>query len=157
MLLKIKNAFRRLIVLNETPERIALAFALGVFIAFSPLIGFHTVLGLLASFIFGLNRFAILLGLLINNPYTLIPIYAAGTWVGGLFVGLPSKLSLPHLNVHALISKAFWMQLISQWQLIKPMILGSTILSCLAAIVSYGLCLYLIRQMREREIKSQAT
>ncbi len=35
----------RLLALDDTPERIARAFAVGVFLAFSPLIGLHLLLG----------------------------------------------------------------------------------------------------------------
>ena len=150
MLSKIKTAFKRLLILNETPERISLAFSLGVLLAFSPLIGLHTILALLVAFIFGLNRFAILLGVFVNNPYTLIPIYAAGTWLGRLFVGSSSRFSLPHLNLHALTNGVFWMQLAGQWQSIKPLVLGSSILSIIAAITSYVFCLRIIRQVRIR-------
>jgi hypothetical protein len=53
----------RLLNLNDTPERIAFAFAIGVFLAFSPLLGLHTFLGLTLAFLFGLNRVAVLVGL----------------------------------------------------------------------------------------------
>ena len=53
---KFRHYLRRLLALDDTPERIALAFAVGVFLAFSPLLGLHTVLGLAIAFLFGLNR-----------------------------------------------------------------------------------------------------
>jgi uncharacterized protein (DUF2062 family) len=141
---------RRLFVLDDTPERIALAFALGVFLAFSPLLGLHTFLGLIFAFSFGLNRFALLLGVFVNNPWTLVPIYAAGTYLGGLLVGFPSRPPLPHFNWQALLSSDFWVQLAGQWHILKPMLLGSTILSVIAAALSYAAALYFIRHRRVR-------
>ena len=147
---KIKRIFRRLFTLDDTPERIALAFSLGVFLAFSPLIGLHTFLGLMFAFLFGLNRFALFLGVFVNNPWTLVPIYAAGTYLGSLFVGFPSRPALPSFQWHALWSTGFWMQLVGQWNLLKPMVLGSTILSIVAATLAYILALHIIRQRRTR-------
>jgi uncharacterized protein (DUF2062 family) len=146
---------RRLFALDDTPERIALAFALGVFLAFSPLFGLHTFLGLIFAFFFGLNRFALLLGVFVNNPWTLIPIYAAGTYLGGLLVGFPSGPLLPHFDWQAVWSGGFWVQLAGQWHILTPLLLGSSILSVLAAALSYAVALYFIRHRRENQPKSR--
>jgi uncharacterized protein (DUF2062 family) len=38
-----RAAFRRLLAIDDPPERTALAFSIGVFIAFSPFLGLHTI------------------------------------------------------------------------------------------------------------------
>jgi uncharacterized protein len=136
---------RRLLALDDTPERIALAFAVGVFLAFSPLLGLHTVLGVAVSLLFGLNRVAVLLGVFVNNPWTLVPIYAAATYVGGAVVGYPEAPSLPHFGWRQLSSAAYWVQLMRQWRVLVPTVLGSSILAVLLALLSYPIALYLIR------------
>ncbi len=150
---KLAEFIRRLFSLNDTPERIAQAFALGVFLAFSPLIGLHAFLGIVVALFFGLNRIAFLMGLLINNPWTLIPIYAAGTYLGGLLIGFPSRPSLPSFEWHALWNRSFWLQLAGQWHILKPMVVGSFILSILLSAFSYVAALHLIRQRRARQEK----
>jgi uncharacterized protein (DUF2062 family) len=141
---------RRLLVLDDTPERIAKAFALGVFLAFSPLVGLHLFLSVALPFFFSLNRIAFLLGIFINNPWTLIPIYAAGTYLGGLVMGFPPRPTMPSFEWHLLWSSAFWTQLVSQWHILKPMFVGSLILSILFSIFSYFAALCLIRQRKAR-------
>jgi uncharacterized protein len=143
-------------MLDDTPERIAFAFSLGVFLAFSPLIGLHTFLGLIFSFLFGLNRVALFVGVFVNNPWTLVPIYAASTWLGSLLVGLPSHPPLPDFQWQALWSSGFWMQLAGQWHLLKPMVLGSSILSVVISVLSYVAALHIIRFRRARSKKAQA-
>jgi uncharacterized protein (DUF2062 family) len=143
--------FRRLLALDDTPERIARAFALGVFLAFSPLLGLHTFLGIILAFLFGLNRLAMLTGLIINNPWTLVPIYAAGAYLGGLLVGFPSGNSLPSFEWRALWSGEFWLQLAGQWHLLKPMVIGSFVLSFLVSVFSYLVALYVLRQRRAQQ------
>jgi uncharacterized protein len=151
---KAAKFFRRLFLLNDTPERLSLAFAIGVFLAFSPLIGLHTFLGIAFSFLFGLNRIALLLGVFINNPWTLVPIYATSTYLGGWLFGFPRHSSLPDLGWHSLFSESFWVQLFSQWSLLKPLVLGSSILAIVASLLSYILALHVIRNYRAHHKKS---
>lgn len=149
---KAKQLMWRLFSLNDTPERIALAFAVGVFLAFSPFIGLHTFLGLFCAFAFGLNRIALFAGVFVNNPWTLIPIYAASAYVGGLLVGFPAGPTLPSFEWDALWSSGFWVQLAGQWPVLKPVVLGSSILSIVTAALSYAIALRMIRRLRDRHV-----
>jgi len=139
---------RRLLALDDTPERIALAFALGVFLAFSPLLGLHTILGLTIAFMFGLNRVAVLLGVWVNNPYTIVPIYAAAAYFGGLLIGFPPGQSGLHFRWSDLWHFSFWLHLMRQWQMLKPIVLGSTILSFISGPLSYFIAVYVVRQAK---------
>jgi uncharacterized protein len=56
-----------LLHIQDTPERTAAAFAVGVFFGFSPFLGLHTVLGVVFAFLFNLNRVAVLLG--VSRPW----------------------------------------------------------------------------------------
>ena len=148
------NYMRRLLLLEDTPERIALAFAIGVFFAFSPLLGLHTFLGLIVAFIFGLNRPAVLIGVFINNPWTLVPIYTIATYLGGMLIGFPNTATLPPVGWKQIWHQHFWVQLAGQWRLLKPLVLGSSILAVLTSILSFLIARYLIvkgRAYRARE------
>jgi len=144
---------RKLLALEDTPERIAKAFALGVFLAFSPLIGLHLFLGFGLALFCGMNRFALLLGLFLNNPWTLIPIYAAGTYLGGLLIGFPQMPALPSFELRSIMSSDFWGQLAGQWHILKPMVVGSFVLSFFLSAFSYIAALALIRQRRANQAK----
>lgn len=139
---------RRLLALDDTPERIALAFAIGVFLAFSPLVGLHTFLGLVIAFLFGLNRVAVLVGVFVNNPWTLVPIYAAATYLGGVLFGFPSPPALPDMGWRQFWNVNFWLELLKQWRVLMPTLLGSIVLSVIAAILSYPLALYVLKQAK---------
>lgn len=149
----VAGSAKKLLALEDTPERIAKAFALGVFLAFSPLIGLHMLLGFGLAFCCGLNRVAFLLGLFINNPWTLIPIYAAGTYIGGLIIGFPQVHDLPGFELQSFWSGDFWAQVASQWHILKPMIVGSFILSVFLSAISYVAALGVIRQRRTHHAK----
>jgi uncharacterized protein len=141
---------RRLLNLNDTPERIALAFAIGVFLAFSPLLGLHTFLGLTLAFLFGLNRVAVLVGLFVNNPWTLVPIYGAAAYIGGMLIGFPVTAGMPEFGWQQMMHGKFWLQLVRDWRMIKPIVLGSFILSATSSVLSYPLVLYVLQRRRLR-------
>ncbi len=140
----VSHYLRKLLNLEDTPERIALAFSVGVFFAFSPFLGLHTLLGLLVAFLFGLNRPAVLIGVFVNNPWTLVPIYAAATYIGGIIIGFPPATDLPTFGWKQIWDSHFWAQLARHWGLIKPLFLGSTILSVSSSLLSYAMARQLI-------------
>src|SRR3981189_1664808 len=76
-----------LLHIDDTPERTAAAFAVGVFFGFSPFLGLHTLLGIIVAFLFNLNRVAVLLGVYSNLPWFLAPYYAIATMVGAEITG----------------------------------------------------------------------
>src|SRR5205085_8005897 len=76
-----------LLHIQDSPERTAAAFALGVFFGFSPFLGFHTLLGVVAAFLLNLNRVAVLLGVYSNLPWFLAPYYAFATMAGAKITG----------------------------------------------------------------------
>src|SRR2546422_3146415 len=88
-----RATFRRLLALDDPPERTALAFSVGVFIAFSPLLGLHTILATLIAFLFRFNKIAIYAGTFLNNPFlTLVPIIIASYALGAIVLGHPIKI-----------------------------------------------------------------
>ncbi|HEV7797074.1 MAG TPA: DUF2062 domain-containing protein, partial [Pyrinomonadaceae bacterium] len=88
-----RSHFRRLLALDDPPERTALAFSLGVFIAFSPFIGLHTIMATLVAFLFRFNKIAVYSGTFVNNPFlTLVPIIVASYAIGAFILGRPLQI-----------------------------------------------------------------
>lgn len=146
------NYLRRLIAslarVPDTPERIALAFSVGVFLGFSPFLGLHTLLGIGAAFLFRLNRLAMLIGVWVNVPWILVPYYSFATWLGVILLGHPSGVRLPHLTVSEVLSVAFWEWLADQWQLLIPAFVGSLLLALVLSLLAYPLARSLVRRYR---------
>src|SRR3990172_4094846 len=92
----VKEQFRKLLHLDDTSQRIAIAFALGVYIAFSPLIGLHTAMVFLFAWLFRLNTIALLLGSLLNNPWTFGPLFGRCLWLCLKLYGM--KLTIPPMD-----------------------------------------------------------
>ncbi len=82
----IKTRFRHFFSLNAPPHRIALAFAAGIFIAFPPTIGLHTISAVAAAWFFELNLAVIIVGTLFNNPWTMLLVYGASICFGSFLL-----------------------------------------------------------------------
>src|SRR2546430_2469504 len=79
---------RRLLAIDDPPERTALAFSIGVFIAFFPLLGLHAILATVIAFAFRFNKLAIYTGTFVNNPFlTLVPIILVSYGLGAMVIG----------------------------------------------------------------------
>ncbi len=131
--------------MEDTPHRVALAFGIGVFIAFFPIIGIHTGMALAIAFLFRLNRVAILSGSFVNNPWTLAPLFMAGTLVGCVLLGVSSSpLGGVDWGLHGV---AFYAALVETLRpLLLPFLVGNLVLGVVGGAVSY----FLLRAILER-------
>jgi uncharacterized protein (DUF2062 family) len=142
---KTRDILRRLLLLDEPPSRTALAFGIGVFFAFSPLWGLHTVLGLVAAFLFRLNRLAVLVGVWVNNPWTMAPTASVGTALGFWLLG--TEVSFPSLTEASVISAEFWGQMLLDFEhLFWPFLLGNFVLAGVAGVTAYFVLLRVLRR-----------
>ena len=123
---------------DGSPSRVAAAFGIGVFLAFSPLLGLHTALALAIALPFRLNKVAILIGAWINNPWTIAPIYSAGTLVGCALLGVPAVV--PGNVDWSLKGRAFYTALATTLQpLVWPFVIGNVVLGVVAGLVAFVL------------------
>ena len=125
-----------LLHIEDTPERTAAAFALGVFFGFSPFLGLHTLLGVLFAFLLNFNRVAVLLGVYSNLPWFIGPYYAIVTMAGAKITGHKPppafRAQLGALFELSLFHGEFWRRLIS---ILKPLLWPYAVGSMLGAIV----------------------
>ncbi len=139
---RIQTVLREVLHLRESTHRTALAFALGVFITFSPPYGFHMAMVIFCSWAFGLNFLALMAGVMVNNPWTLVPVLGLTFWIGARVMGLPDP---PPLEWHDLSLMGIYHQITPY---AVPFILGGCILSIGGALVSYPAAYYFISRYR---------
>jgi len=94
---------------HQEPERVAASFAIGVAIAFTPLIGFHFVMALLVAVFLKLNKLDVVLGTLVVNPLTLGPVSAAALPVGRFLVHARQE-AVSHFPLGDFLRPAAWAQ-----------------------------------------------
>lgn len=142
-----------LLHIADTPERTAAAFALGVFLGFSPFLGLHTLLAIACAFLLDLNRIAVLLGVYSNLPWFIGPYYAVATRAGTSITrhrippGFPAELV--RLFEMSLFQREFWHAL---YRLLRPLLLpysvGSLIGAATLAAIAYPLALAFVTSRR---------
>ena len=152
-----RTLFRRwldqLLHIEDTPERTAAAFAIGVFFGFSPLLGLHTVLAIAVAFLFNLNRVAAVLGVYSNLPWIIAPYYVIATMVGSQITGhrIPRgfRNTLRGLFELSMFQQDFWKHLFVDLKpLAVPYAVGSTIGALLLAAAAYQLALAFVKSRR---------
>ena len=148
-----RAAFRRLLAIDDPPERTALAFSIGVFIAFSPFLGLHTIMATAIAFFFRFNKIAIYTGTFLNNPFfTLVPIIIASYAVGAFILGRPLSIrdeGLELLKNPRILSGEYYQQLFVQsWSIVWPFSVGATALSVVCSLLAYPLTLRALRAYR---------
>jgi len=148
-----------LLHIDDSPERTAAAFALGVFFGFSPFLGLHTLLGLAFAFLLNLNRVAVLLGVYSNLPWFIAPYFAFTTMVVGAPITghrIPPgfRQQVGELFELSLFHGDFWHRLmVILSPFLWPYVVGSLIGAGVLAGVAYPLALgFVTSRKRIREL-----
>jgi len=156
-----KNLIKKLLHIEDTPERTALAYSIGTFLGFSPFLGAHTLIALAIAFLFNMNRIAILLGAWSNTPWWIVPYYMFATWVGmwvtGFWIDGKTLKGIFQLGMdQEFMSSDFWSRVASQWGLLLSFVVGSLILATPLALAAYPLSLKWIKFYRSRRKEQRA-
>ncbi len=138
-----RDRLRDILSLKDSPHRLALAFAVGVFIGMSPLLGLHTVLGIAIAWSFRLNRLVTVTGVYITNPWTIVPIYTFSTWVGAKCLGM--KHIIPEIDWSHITFTYFFYEL---KPLLMPFIFGTLLVGLISAVISYFLIYHAVKKAR---------
>jgi len=146
---RFKDMVRQVLHLGDSPQRTALAFAVGAFIAFSPTYGLHAVTVFLCSWAFRLNFVALMAGNLINNPWTFLPIVGGSLWVGLVLVPVGAP---PEVNWRDFTVLMLWDQL---QPYLVPFVLGHVVLGIIAAFLCYALAYVVIRRFRQHQARTR--
>lgn len=143
----------RLLHIDDTPHRLALGLALGLFIAWTPTIGFQMLLVLLLAPAFRANIAVGLPAVWVSNPVTFAPLYFANYWVGQKILLLFTER--PALNYSQVVEKLihyqsigklfsqideaqFWHKVIDfLWQFGLELWVGSVLIGLCVAIPGY--------------------
>ncbi|MGQ9647237.1 MAG: DUF2062 domain-containing protein [Thermodesulfobacteriota bacterium] len=150
---RFRELFKKLLQIEDTPERTALAFSIGILLGFSPFLGLHTLTGLAIAFLFRLNRVAVLLGVWSNTPWWLVPYYTFATWVGMRIIRFEFHWATLRETFalgkdQGFLGSEFWIRVSSQGGLFLSFLIGSSILAVVLALVAYPLSLRTIRFYR---------
>ena len=125
-ILKLKEYILRFSKKGLTPHEIALGVALGIFVAFIPLFGTHTVTAIALASILRVNTLVVLLGTQISNPLTFPLQLFVSAEIGSLILhGQFLEITFSH-EMSALLS-----------HYLLPIIVGGLVLGVVGSGASY--------------------
>ena len=152
----INQWIHRLIHLNESPYRIAMGCACGIFCSALPIFG-QTFIGMIAALVLRASVIASLPWTWISNPLTTLPM-----WYGGYRLGIwimPGKHKpLSYTEIQALMQnfdQMDWTQGLSLlstefWEALQPLWLGTVVMGLAMAAPSFILVYYVAKGILRR-------
>ena len=144
----LRDRIRSLLQLDDTPHRLALAFAVGVFIAFSPTYGLHLITCFLIAWVLRLSKLVMITATFLNNPWTIVPMYGFCLWFGSKIVG--QDIPMPQIAWNELtLSGAYLVIKPYLW----PFVVGTLVAGVVAAVISYGAIYWAVVRYRKSEGK----
>lgn len=152
-----RDTFRGIFQVRESPHRIALAFAVGVFMGISPLLGLHYVGGIMLAWLFRLNKLVTAIGVTVNNPWTIVPISSFCAWFGAKILRINQVLpevDWKSLSLTNIIGKmtdmdTFLVIVNKLMPLIKSFFVGSFVICIISAVISYFIIKVLVVRYRK--------
>ncbi len=143
--------FLHILHADDSPHRIALGFAIGIFVAFTPTLGLQMILVVALAWLLHANKFAGLPIVWISNPLTFAPIYSTNYLIGRLIINQPEK----HIDWHLLsfAPDSWWQSIKHFWQITCdvaiPMWVGSIIVAAVTGALGYFFILFAVRIYRK--------
>lgn len=141
-------------------NHVAWSFAIGLSVAFNPLMGLHTVMVLVFCAISRhMHRPLMLVGALVNNPWTLVPIATLSVYAGSLLRGQGLALNMEGIRWQAISWRSFvtwsgFQEMLAMLQpVLKSYLIGGTALCLLALPIGYYFMRFLTRRLRRLHAK----
>lgn len=146
----LRQQWNRLLSLEARPESVALGFAMGVLLGFTPLFGLKTLVALLLATLFRCSKLAAFIGVTLHDAlWPLLPVllraeYQLGYWCLSHPHHFAPKLHFGQIHLHALS----WSSIFTTT---KPLLIGSVILGLPIA----GIFYFAVRAMLSRIAKTR--
>ena len=134
--------FLKLVRVKDSQDKLAIGFACGSMVSFTPFIGFHFFLAIIFAYILRGNLVASLIGTFIGNPFTFPFIWIFIYKIGNVFFKNDQNFSL-ELTFQSLFDQGY--------DILIPMLIGSLIVSIPIWLISYYTVKFLILSFKKRK------
>ncbi len=149
---RLKAWGRKLLVIQDSPEKIAAGFAIGVFFGIFPTLGLGGLLSIGVAWMFGVNTAAALVGTLAGIPLLSPLVITVSGWIGGTLLGEDWGYIASMLKQHGFRTAEFRQALKEGFHMY---LLGNTVLSLLCAMAGYLFTHALVVDYQRRKVKKQ--
>lgn len=149
---RFRDQFLEMLGRHQEPEKVAASFAIGVAIAFTPLLGLHFVMALVIAVLLKLNKLDVVLGTLVVNPLTLGPVSAVALPVGR-FVVQARQEAATHMPWGDLLRPTAWAQAGPAMRVIGlHWGIGMFTFSLVLGVLTYLVLVRVLRKRRDRAL-----
>jgi uncharacterized protein len=141
-----RKLYERFLRIRGNPRQIALGFALGLLIGFSPTMGIQILIAVFAAAMLKWNKFAAAAGVQITNPLTAPFIYSLTYYIGAKLIGLHKAFVwhdvFNHNKIVDLVEKAP--------KILLALAVGGIVLGIPVAIMGYYLSYKVLQTYQDR-------
>lgn len=151
-----RYTMHRLARMRASPHALAVGFAAGAFVSFTPLIGLHFVLAAIIAYFLRGNLIASALGTVLGNPVTFPFIWMAAYNVGALLLGIEMKsdVDIEVADSVSLFSDGPVAYAAMLWRSIEPVFLpilaGSIPLGIICGVICYSIVRATVTKFKNR-------
>jgi len=147
----LKFLYIKLFRINDSPQKIALGFGLGVFLGVLP--GAGPIASLFLAMLFRVNRASALLGCLLTNTWISIVAFLLSIKVGSIIMGL--NWHSVHASYLQFIKDFHWVNLLelSVLKVMLPVIIGYFVVSFMFAAMSYLAVIIVVTKVKPKRKK----
>ena len=135
--------FLKLIRVKDSVDKLAIGFACGTMVSFTPFIGFHFFLAIIFAFLLRGNLVASLIGTFVGNPFTFPFIWIFIYRVGNIFFKNDQSFSLK-FTFESLFNQGY--------DILAPMLIGSLIVSIPIWFITFFSLKFLILSFKKRKV-----
>lgn len=123
--------WRSVLVVQDTPHRVAWGFAIGMFIGWLPIMGIQMVAAGLLAWVLRANVVASLPPVWISNPVTVVPMYYLCNRTGALFAGDPVSFSM----IAAVLRRVHQLEWHQALRFVFGELFGAVIATCIGGVL----------------------
>ena len=148
----------RVLHVDDTPHRIALGVAIGIFVTWTPTIGFQMALTVALAALFRANKLVGVPFVWLSNPLTLVPVYYPSFCLGAWMLGRESTGDdfISALAKAATFTGSWWERVQNWWtatvEFFGPLWLGSIPVALSLGLITYILVYYAVIGYRKHPI-----
>ena len=140
----LRYRYLRLILLPESPHRIGLGLAIGIFVGLTPTVGIQMPIAVAIALLLRGNKVAAALGVWVSNPITVPPLYALFFVIGRSITRFGHHIVMPRVwDLQAFFSIG--------WDAFLAMMAGGLVLALFFAPLTYFLTIRYIDRLQAWE------
>ena len=142
----LKYLYLKIFRINDSPEKIALGFGLGVFLGVFPGVG--PIASLFVAMVLRINRASALLGCLITNTWISVITFMLSIKVGAAFLG--SDWQEVQTAYSQMLKDFHWADIFKEsvLKVFGPVVLGYLLVACCFAFVAYLIVWLVAKKVR---------